>query len=65
MMTVQQEPEGFTLEGEQSRATDVVPGIVARESEPDGVGGQEPGFDGSAVDDDDVELPAEPAAGDL
>ena len=54
-----QAPEGFTLQGERERE-DVDPAIYSREVEPDGVGGQEPGFDGSAPDDGDVAEPLEP-----
>ena len=65
MMADQQEPEGFTLKGEQEYAQERAPAIYARESEPDGVGGQEPGFDGSAPDDDDVTDPDAPGVEDL
>lgn len=56
----QQAPEGFTLQGEREAGDDVSPAIYSREVEPDGVGGQEPGFDGSAPDDGDVAEPQEP-----
>ena len=56
----QQAPEGFTLQGEREAGDDLDPAIYSREAEPDGVGGQDPGFDGSAPDDGDVDDPLEP-----
>lgn len=57
-------PEDFTLEGEQSRQHQA-PGIYAREAEPDGVGGHEPGFDGSTADDDEIDDPDAPSVEDI
>ena len=56
----EQAPEGFTLQGERAREDTVDPRIYSREVEPDGVGGQDPGVDGSAPDDGDVAEPLEP-----
>jgi hypothetical protein len=53
-----QPPEGFTVVGEESRQEEAARGgIVARELEPDGVGGQVPGYDGSAPDDSAITDP--------
>lgn len=58
-------PECFSLEGERSRETEAsAAGIFGRETEPSGVGGQTPGFDGSSPDDNEVEDDSAEAVGD-